>query len=176
MLKQQQLSEENVYAILSNSRRRGAFQQLTAAADGSMSVHELSVRLAATESGQSPPPQKLRESVYNSLQQTHLPLLDDLGVVAYDEESRTVSLCVHARALGRYMEAMPSRRVTWGELYRTLGIVSLVTVLASLLGAPAVGAVDPILWTSAFLGVFAVSVCYQFWTNRWYVLHVFRGP
>jgi hypothetical protein len=175
MIRQSSLSEEQIYEVLSNSRRRGAFQQLAVGGERTMSVRELSVRLATEESGQSPPPRGLRESVYSSLHQTHLPLLDELGVVSYDRDARTVSLCEHAHEVGRYMEVTPHRGVTWAELYRGLGILSLLVVLAALLEAPGVSAVDPVLWTSGFLAAFAAAVGYQFWTNRWYILRALRG-
>lgn len=175
MIRQSSLSEEQIYEVLSNTRRRSAFQQLALGGERTMSLRELSVRLATEESGQSPPPRRLRESVYSSLHQTHLPLLDELGVFSYDHDTRTVSLCEHAHEVSRYMEVTPHRGVTWGELYRGLGIVSLLVVLTALLGVPGVGTIDPVLWTSGFLATFAVAVGYQFWTNRWYILSALRG-
>jgi hypothetical protein len=175
MMQRKILSEEEIYDILSNSRRRAALQQLTGSGEGTMSLRELSVRLASEESNQSPPPQRLRESVYSSLQQTHLPLLDELGVIRYDRATHTISLCDCAREVGRYMEETPYHGITWGELYRGLGIASLLVVLAALLEAPVVSGVDPILWTSGFLAAFAVAIGYQFWTNRWHILRALRG-
>ena len=36
-----------------------------------------------------------------------------------------------------------SAGVTWSELYRALGVVSLTVLLAALLGVPLVSAIDP---------------------------------
>ena len=170
MLRNQSLPESAVYDVLANSRRRGAIRHLTDTAGGrTVSLHELSEAIATAETGQSPPPQLCRESVYNSLHQTHLPKLAELGIVEYNLEERTVGVRHSAREVDRYLELLSPSGLTWGEYYRTLGVVSLLAVVLSLAGAPVVDAVDPLLWASGFLAVFALSVVYQLWSVRWYL-------
>lgn len=168
------LPAEQVYTILANERRRRALEQL-GTVGGIVTVHELSALVAGHETGQSPPPKRSRESVYTSLVQTHLPKLEELGVVAYDRETQTIELSRHARDVALYTEIVASAGVTWSELYRTLGVVSLTVLLAVLLGAPVVSRVDPILWTSLFLASFAAVGAYQLWVNRFSVLRQFRS-
>ena len=85
------LPESTIYEILSNGRRRETIQHLTERSSvETIGLHELSEAVATAESGVSPPPRALRESVYGSLHQTHLPKLEELGVVTYD---RLVVLC-----------------------------------------------------------------------------------
>ncbi len=174
MFQRKRVPEEDIYEVLSNSRRRGALRELTNNGNA-ITLRELSVRLATEESGQSPPPRALRESVYSALHQTHLPLLEDAGIVTYDRESRAVNAHPCARDVDRYMGKTLYKDVTWDELYRTLGIVSLTVLLAALLDVPVIATVDPLLWSSGFLTAFAVAVGYQFWANRWYVLRALRG-
>lgn len=168
------LPEGEIYDVLANNRRRETLRYLTDSSDGSITLRELSVAIAAAETGQSPPPNGVRESVYNSLHQTHLPKLDELGVVTYDRDSRTVTLRERAREVDRYMAVLTRYGVTWSELYRTLGVVSLLIVVAALLEAPLVSAVDPLLWTSGFLALFAIVIASQLWSTRWYVLQALR--
>lgn len=167
------LPAEQVYAILANERRRRALEQL-GSVGGVVTVHELSELVASHETGGSPPPKRCRESVYTSLVQTHLPKLEDLGVIEYDRETQTIELSRHARDVSLYTEIVATNGVTWSELYRALGIVSLTVLLAALLGTPIVAAVDPMLWTSLFLAAFAVAGTYQLWLNRFSVLRQFR--
>jgi DNA-binding transcriptional ArsR family regulator len=167
------LPAEQVYAVLANERRRRALEQL-GSVGGVVTVHELSTLVAGRETGESPPPKRCRESVYTSLVQTHLPKLEELGVVEYDRETQTIELSRHARDVSLYTEIVAKGGVTWSELYRALGVASLTVVLAALLGVPLVSAVDPVLWTSLSLGAFALTGAYQLWVNRFSVLRQFR--
>jgi hypothetical protein len=170
MLKTRSFPEPVVYDILANPRRRGTIRHLTETAGGrTVSLRDLATAIAAEETGQSPPPRSCRESVYNSLHQTHLPKLDELGIVEYDRKARAVSVRDSAREIDRYMELLTPYGFTWGEYYRTLGIVSLVSTVASLASVPVLRAVDPLLWASGFLVVFVVSITYQLWSIRWYL-------
>ncbi|MCY4732928.1 hypothetical protein KY092_20575 [Natronomonas gomsonensis] len=172
MSKTSSLPESVVYEILANPRRRATIRHLTTTASGrTVSLRDLATAIAAAETGQSPPPRASRESVYNSLHQTHLPKLDELGVVAYDREARAVGVCDSTRQVDRYLEGSIPYGLTWGEYYRGLGIVSLLLVVASLAAVPVVEAIDPLLWASGFLSVFALSALYQLWSIRW----CFRG-
>ncbi|MFA9518100.1 hypothetical protein ACERIT_12920 [Halopenitus sp. H-Gu1] len=176
MLKTRSLPESVVYEILANPRRRGTIKHLTETTSGrTVSLRDLATAIAAEETGESPPPRSCKESVYNSLQQTHLPKLDELGIVEYDRGARTVSIRDSAREIDRYMELMTPYGLTWGEYYRTIGIVSLVSVVASLAGIPLVDAVDPLLWASGFLVVFVGSTLYQLWSLRWYLRQLIVG-
>jgi len=167
------LPAEQVYAVLANERRRRALEQL-AAVGGVVTVHELSTLVADRETGESPAPKRCRESVYTSLVQTHLPRLEALGVIEYDREARTVELSRHARDVSLYTEVVASVGVTWSELYRALGVISLSVLLAALLKVPVVSAVDPVLWASLFLGSFAAASAYQLWVNRFSLVRQFR--
>lgn len=175
MFKSRSLPESVVYEILANPRRRETIQHLTDTAAGkAVSLRDLATAIAAEETGQSPPPRACRESVYNSLHQTHLPKLDELGIVEYDRTARAIRVRDSAREIDRYMELMTPYGHTWGEYYRTLGIVSLLAVVASLAGVPLLDAVDPLLWASSFLVAFALSAAYQLWSLRWYLRQLFR--
>ena len=167
------LPAEQVYAILANERRRRAIEQL-GSVGGTVSVNELSTLVAARETGETPPPKRCRESVYTSLVQTHLPKLADAGVIAYDRETQTIELSRRARDVRLYTEILAPGGATWSELYRALAMVSLLVVLAALLEAPLVSAVDPVLWTSLALGAFAVASAAQLWVNRFSVLRQLR--
>jgi hypothetical protein len=170
MLKTRSFPESVVYEILANPRRRGTIRHLTDTAVGrAVPLRDLATAVASEETGQSPPPRSCRESVYNSLHQTHLPKLDELGIIEYDREERSVSVCDSAREIDRYMGILTPYGFTWDEYYRTLGIASLVSIVASLASVPVLEAVDPLLWASGFLVVFVISICYQLWSLRWYL-------
>ncbi|ELZ51804.1 hypothetical protein C464_00374 [Halorubrum coriense DSM 10284] len=166
------LPAEQVYAILANERRRRALEHIESAG-GAVTVHELSTLVASHETDEPSPPKRCRESVYTSLVQTHLPKLAALGVIEYDRATQTIELSRHARDVSLYTEIVAKGGVTWSELYRALGLGSLVVILAILLEFPGFSAVDPILWTSLALGAFALTSAYQLWVNRFSVFRQF---
>jgi hypothetical protein len=160
------LAETEIHDILRNNRRRHVIEHLQASV-GTVTLRELAETIAAHESGDSPPPRSVRESVYNSLHQTHLPKLDDEGVVDYDEHRKTIELRPGARDVNVYMEVVTKYGITWADYYRTVATLALVLVLATELGTPGVEAVPTLLWASIALFVVAASTAYQLWTRRW---------
>jgi len=136
-------------------------------------LRQLAEAIAEAETGESPPPKNIRNSVYNSLHQTHLPKLDRCGVVEYESNRKTIRLTEDARRVEIYMEIVTPYGITWSEYYSMLGTLSLLVVLAALLDVPGIAALDPILWIVLFLGVFGASIGYQLWSNRWIYLNTF---
>ncbi|MCG1003751.1 MULTISPECIES: hypothetical protein [Halobacterium] len=160
------LAETDIHDILRNDRRRRVLEHLQESL-GTVTLRELAETIAAHESGERPPPRQLRESVYNSLHQTHLPKLDREGVVAYDEHRKTVELQAGARDVNVYMEVVTKYGITWADYYRTLATASLVAVVAVELGVPVVEVIPVLLVVSTALAVVAASTAYQLWTRRW---------
>jgi hypothetical protein len=166
------LPETEIHHILSNPRRRKTLRYLSDN-HGTISVRELSEEIAAAETGESPPPRDVRKAVYVSLHQTHLPLLDDKGVIDYDRSSKEVTLLDPARDIHLYMEVVTKYGITWAEFYRNLGVISLVTVTAAIVEIPAISMLDPLLWASLFLVLFAGSTVFHLWTRRWMLFRQF---
>ncbi len=163
------LAEEQIHDVLRNERRRAVLTHLQRTI-GSVSLRELSVSIAERESGESPPPTDLRESVYNSLHQTHLPKLDREGIVVYDRDRKTVALDESAREVDIYMEVVSPYGITWASFYRALATIGLVVLLSVELEFPVFTRLDPILLITVMLLAVAVSTSYQLWNRRWFVL------
>lgn len=166
---QDDIDRGEVHEILRNDRRRAAIEVLREKL-GAVSLRNLSEAIAEREAGESPPPRNVRESVYNSLHQTHLPKLDERGVIEYDRDRKTVKLEEGARDVYVHMEVVNEYGITWADYYRSLGVLALITIVATGLGTPALASVEPILIASLFLMVFAVSTARQLWVNRWLYL------
>ncbi|AUX10380.1 hypothetical protein AArcSl_2765 [Halalkaliarchaeum desulfuricum] len=164
------MPETQIHDLLRNERRQQVIKHMQRTV-GSTTLRELAVAIAEQETGESPPPKNIRDSVYNSLHQTHLPKLDRRGVIEYDSDRKTVTLEEDAKSVRIYMEVVTDYGVTWDEVYRMLGTLSLFVVLAAHIDVPLVSAVDPVLWTSLFLFVFAVVMGYQLWSQRWIYLN-----
>ena len=158
-----------IHDILRNDRRRRVIKHLQSQFEP-LTLRELSERIAAKEAGESPAPRNVRESVYNSLHQTHLPKLDDRGIIDYDKDRKTVELLEGANDVEVYMEVINRYGISWATYYRTIGVMSLLVVVAANTGFPFVADVPTLAWASCFLALFAGSACYQLWSRRWFYL------
>ena len=155
------LERTDIHDILRNNRRRRVIESLREH-DEPLSVRDLSELLATAETGEDPAPRNVRQSVYVSLHQTHLPKLEELGVVDYDGDTKAVTLADAIDDVTVYMEVVPENDLSWAEYYLGLGVLGLLLVAAHSLGVPTVSAVDVRLWTTAVLLALVVSAAYQF--------------
>ena len=156
MFQKPTLAESDIYYLLSNSRRRETLAHLWKHRT-EVTLRELSEEIASAESGETPAPRALRESVYNALHQTHLPKLAEFGLVEYNPDRKLVSPSAEGRHLRRYMDTVTPAGITGGEYYRGLGITGLFAVVASHADLPVFGTVDPLLLATGTLTLFAVS-------------------
>jgi len=154
------IPESDVYYLLSNERRREALSVLWEF-DDELTLRALSERIASIESEMTPAPRPLRESVYNALHQTHLPKLASYGLVEYDPDRKLVRSNPESRSLAQYMDTVTPIGVSWGEYYRALGIVALCAVVASLSDLPPFEVIDPLIFATTALALFALSTVYQ---------------
>lgn len=159
------LKQTDVHDLLRNERRQKVIEYLRASV-GTTTLRELAEEIAEAETDESPPPKNIRDSVYNSLHQTHLPKLDRYGIIDYDSDRKTICLDDEVRAVDIYMGLVSPLGLTWSEFYRLYGTVSLFVVLVAHIEVPLVAAIDPLLLTTVFLGGYALSMAYQLWMQR----------
>ncbi|WP_416841108.1 hypothetical protein [Haloferax sp. DFSO52] len=135
------LDEAVIHDVLRNERRRLVLERLHETGD-TQAVGELAEHIAEVESGESPPPRNVRQSVYISLHQTHLPKLDTLHIVAYDSTAKIVSLGRSAVELDPYLLDGRKDR-PYAMLTFTTCLVGLTLVLAGWMGIPVLAGMDP---------------------------------
>jgi hypothetical protein len=168
------LSESDIHDVLRNDRRRMVLERL-GEADGPVTTRALSEAIAARETGEQPPPRNVRQSVYISLQQTHLPKLAELDIVAYDEHSKEVRPADNARDVGVYMEVVPKYGLSWSEYYAGLGVLGLLLVTATTVGVPGLSSVSASGWAVLVFALVAASATYQTATQRSSLVHRLRN-
>ncbi|WP_416838663.1 ArsR family transcriptional regulator [Haloferax sp. DFSO52] len=157
-----ELSETRIHEVLSNDRRRMAIEFLQ---DGNMTLRELAERIAEAETGESPPPRNIRQSAYVSLQQTHIPKLDELDIVEYDEQSKEVSLA-EAGDVTVYMEVVPEGELSWSEFYATLSALGLVLMVAVAVDVPLISSVGASILAALVFAIIGGSSLYQRWSQE----------
>ena len=102
-LDEDSLTEEEVFKLLSNSRRRYVIHALKNR-QAPVGMVELSIQVTAWERDLDPLAVKYehRRNVYSTLQRTHIPKLEQAGIVTVDEGQ-------HERRDGRYREPLQDR-------------------------------------------------------------------
>jgi hypothetical protein len=142
------LPPSDVHDVLRNDRRRRVIERLRETE--SSAVRDLAEHIAAIESGESPPPRNVRQSVYVSLHQTHLPKLDELRIVVYDDDAKETWLAERADEVIAFLDGAPGN--DGGDARRTLGVAAVG--LAALGAAAALGAP----WAGVGVGAAALAV------------------
>lgn len=129
------LDQTEVFELLGNDRRRNALHHLMAI-DGGTDIRSLSRQLAAWETGKAVDDVSAEERrrVYISLHQTHLPRLDDAGLLEYESSGDVLELTDRSDDLRVYMEVVPRDEIPWSVFYFGLSVLSVVILLASMAG------------------------------------------
>jgi len=163
MLKQSKqnepLDQAEIHHVLSNNRRYHVLNLLSD--ENPQDLRSLANDIAAAESGESPAPRKVRQSVYVTLHQNHLPKLDSLDLVQYDDTSKMVTLGDRANEVNVYLEAVERGHLSWSEYQLGVVILGLLATLASVIGTPVLTMFDPVAYASGALAVLLVSIAYQ---------------
>jgi len=127
----EELSQDEVFDILSNSRRRFLLSRLQQA-DEPKRLMELADEIAAWENDTTVEELTDKESkrVYVSVYQTHVPKLEDAGLITYDSETGLIELSESAREVERYMPDSDEQSRSWSRYYVALaGVTALLYAL-----------------------------------------------
>lgn len=154
------LEQGEIHDILRNDRRRRIIKYLRDM-DETISVSHLSEHIASLETGETPPPRDVRKSVYVSLHQTHLPKLDDWGIIEYDYRSKELTLLDKAEEVEVYMEIVGANNIPWGTYYLGISLLALVTFTATELNLLFIAELGLEFWSWFYVLVVALSAGFQ---------------
>jgi len=129
----EKLSRDRVFDILSSPRRRYVLYYLREHG-GPVELTDLAEKLAAWENDTtvaelSP---QARKRVYVSLYQTHVPKLQEAGLIEYDSDSGELSTAAENSSVDPYLGSQTAER-RWYVYYLVLTVSSL-GFLAAVLG------------------------------------------
>ena len=129
------LTRDDTFEILSNHRRRFALHHLQQNGDRA-DLGDLSEHVAAWENdiGVAEVSSSERKRVYTSLQQFHLPKMDEKGVVEFDDREGVVELTAAAGDVDIYLEVVDGNDVPWSQYYLGLAAVNLGILGTALAG------------------------------------------
>ncbi|MFW6152755.1 MAG: DUF7344 domain-containing protein [Halobacteriota archaeon] len=120
------LDKDDVFEILSNARRRRLLFLLYGR-DEPAELGDLAQDIATTEAGGEADRNQYKR-MYISLYQTHVPKLEEYGVIEYDPETKLVELTDRVDDVIAVFQA-PARRPPWWRYYALVGLVSAVVVI-----------------------------------------------
>ena len=161
-------TEDEVFDVLSSRRRRYALHMIKGR-DEAVELGDVAEQVAAWEYGEDVADVSYdeRKRVYTALQQSHLPKMDDAGVVSFDKNRGVVEPTPALDDMRVYMDVVKGREIPWSEYY-----LGLSGVAATLLGAVALNAwpfamLPDLAWGAAAVAAFAVSaVVHRYYARR----------
>lgn len=152
-------TEHELFEMLSSRRRRHALQAL--AATDEIDLGPLAEQVAAWENEKSVAAvtSDERKRVYTSLQQSHLPKLDDAGLVEFDKRSGVVVPSPTLEEYDVYLDVVRGDDIPWNEYYLGLSAVGAAVLTAAAVDAYPFAMLPDVAWGVFVVVAFFVSAC-----------------
>jgi len=165
------IPRDQLFGMLANRRRRWVLQALKQQEDTTASFGTIVETVSAWEYETDPAELswKQRKRVYTALRQSHLPKLDDTGIINYDQHRGTVELTEEAQQIQLYLEYVPSHDIPWSYCYLGFAALGLIMSLLVWGGVGPFGGLSGLLLVWIIVGLFgatAVVHTYQTRQNR----------
>ena len=143
---EQTLAKDDIFHILQNERRRQVLRHLKGV-EGTVEMREIAEKIAAWENDTTVANlySDQRQRVYIALYQSHLPKLDDLGVINYNQSRGTIEPTPLIEDVAKYLDVddagtqresrldTPTRR-EWAPPVVSVGVVSIALIIAAQVG------------------------------------------
>jgi hypothetical protein len=133
----EELSLDVIFEILKNRRRRDVIHYLREQ-DGRVPLGELAEHVAAIENDTTPAAltSSERKRVYVGLYQCHLPKMDDMGVVHFEQNRGYVELAPGASSLEPYIDKPEDEAtVPWYRYYAGVSGLGVAAVVIATFGS-----------------------------------------
>lgn len=171
-----ELTEEEVFDVLSHRRRRFALHYLVQ--KGETELGDLAEYVAAWENEKDV--QEItaseRKHAYSALQQSHLPRMDEAGVVEFDKNRGTIEPSESLAELDIYMDVVRGGEIPWSEYYIGLSAVGAALVAALWMGAYPLTLLSETAWAAFLTTTFGVSALVHHYYARQTRLGVGERP
>jgi hypothetical protein len=157
------VDRDETFELLSNHRRRYALHYCKRR-DDPVTLSDLAEQVAAWEHNKSVNEitSSERKRTYTSLQQTHLPSMEEAGIIEWDDD---IELTPAAEQLNVYMDIVPEASVSWGVYYLWLSAIGGVVLAFAWFDLVPVPAPD-LLWAVLVVAGFAASAAVHVYRDR----------
>lgn len=162
--REKNLSRDDVFEVLSNTRRRHALRYLRRS-DGPVDLGRLAEEVAALELDKEVEnlTRQERKRVYVALQQSHIPRMREMELVEMGSEG--VWLTDNAEDLDLYLEIVPRNSLNWSQYYLAASALTALPVLGSGFGMYPFVILPNAAWaavaTALFLGIAVAHVLHD---------------
>ena len=162
-----EITYDDCFDLLSNHRRRYTLHYLERN-DKQAQLGELSEQIAAWENeiSQDEVSYDERKRVYTSLQQVHLPRMDEMGVVIFDDREGVVEVGPRAEELDIYLEVVSGSDISWSTFYLLLAIMNIGVISAVGVGVPGTGSIPTLGWAMFAVTTFLVAALAHLYYTR----------
>lgn len=160
---------DELFGLLSNSRRRYAWHYLTSReTQEAVPLGEVAEQVAAWENGKEIEEltSQERKRVYIALYQSHLSTMDGEGLVDYDDDEGTVGLSDSMREIDLYLEVVPEESVPWSLYYAGLTAANALVLALTWFDVRPFTMLPDLGWAAVVLVTFGVSAFAQFYYSR----------
>lgn len=165
------LTQDEIFEILSNERRRFILFYLKTRGSP-VGLMELVEELAAQEEDTKAEAvsEQARKRVYVSLYQTHVPRLEEVGLVTYDPDTKMVSLANDAEAVESYLDVDEADSDTseagprWYLYYIGVVVANLILLVASSVEQVAIA--PTVVTYTMVLSLAAVALIHALYSRR----------
>jgi len=153
---QSQSAREQLFDILSNTRRRYTLRYLLQR-DEPVPIRDLSAQVAAWENDKSVSQvtSTERHRVYNALQQAHLPKMERANIL--ELQNGLVVPTDSITDVEVYLEVVPGNDIPWSVYYTAIGVIGLLTTLGWVVGVPPLRALPPLAYLAGLAGLLTGS-------------------
>lgn len=164
------LSQDALFSLLSNPRRRFILQYLNRTEEP-IQLQDLATEVAAWENETEPEnlTDKQRKRLYVSLYQTHIPRLEDAGVVAYDSDTGKIRLTDQNNDLNRYLKTdAPETDDTrpWGLYYLLITLSGILVYGLIAVGGEPLSRIEVVLIGVGWVLLAVLAVFHYLKTER----------
>ena len=137
------LSKDVIFELLKNRRRREVLRVLLDR-DETVTLGDLAEQIAAWENDTTVNAlnSDQRKRVYVALYQTHLPKMDDAGIIDYDQDRGLITLSDNADLLLMYLDSDSHRQDRWDRWYALTSVFCAGILALAAFGVPPLNGVS----------------------------------
>ena len=152
------VTEDDLFSLLSNQRRRLAVHLLKQH-DEPVDIGTMATKIAAWENNisEAEVTGDDRKRVYTALQQSHLPTMDEAGIVTFNKRRGIIEPKPALEDVELYLDIVKSHEIPWSEYYLGLAAVSFGVLAATWVNVWPFVLLPDIAWGGIIVTVLLIS-------------------
>lgn len=168
-----EVPNDELFDVLANQRRRFVVHLLKREEEDKLEIGDMAEQIAAWENeiDTAEITGKERKRVYTALQQSHLPKMDNAGIVEFNKDRGTVESTPALGNVDLYLDVVEGREIPWSTYYLGLSGVAVALTGAVWLGAWPFTLLPELAWMVAIV----VALVFSAITHKYYTAEMKVG-